>query len=63
MCRPDGLAAYREAVIEYAQGWVRWLVKGALKVARDVGRGGGMARERHKDAPRPPLSGRILRYA
>jgi hypothetical protein len=31
------------------------LVKGALKVAPDVGRGDGITREQPKDAPRPPL--------
>jgi hypothetical protein len=35
--------------------WVRWLVKGALKVAPDVGRAGGIICEEAEEASRPPL--------
>jgi hypothetical protein len=35
----------------------------ALKVAPDIGRAGGIRSGEAKDAPRPPLSGRISRYA
>jgi hypothetical protein len=56
----------RGAAIQNSPGfqpWVRWSVKGALKVAPDVGRAGGITPEEPKNAPRPPLSGRISRYA
>ncbi len=39
------------------------LVKGALKVAPDIGRVGMTTRGEPENARRPPLSGRILRYA
>src|SRR5215472_1118525 len=38
----------REAAIQNSPGvqpWVRWLVKGALKVAADVGRADGITRD------------------
>ena len=55
MCR--AFAAKR--LYRTAQGFnpgLRWLEKGALKVAPDVGRAGGMTNGLLKDAPRPPLT-------
>ena len=57
-----GTRLCREVAMQNSPGlqpWVRWVVKGALKVARDVGHAAAITREQPKDASRPPLSGRF----
>jgi hypothetical protein len=53
----------REAATHYSPGLLalgQVVGKGALKVAPDFRRGGGITREEPKDAPRVPLSGHLL---